>query len=326
MQWFESRMEAANTPTEQEELMRVQNPAVKFAAKFYALAENHRKTPVALGALGSICELAARDDSEAFDGWLRRATDRLVEDHLLEPNLPRLVAAVAQAPHKCVSDFLGNVIDKASDPFAKGLTCFMLGCRLAESESPAEDRERALTLFERVRQEFADVPIDLPQGRTTLGTLADDQTYTLKNLSVGSQALEITGTDSAGKELKLSEYRGKVVLLDFWANWCPHCVRMYPHERELLLKHSERGFAIVGVNVDEQEVLRNVETEKKVVWRSWWDGPAGPIVEQWRVDGYPTLYLLDPKGVIRFKWSGAPDESLDNAIEQLLAELPQPSE
>lgn len=325
MRWFESRLEAASTQKEQEELMRVRNPAVKFAAKFYALADKHRKTSVALGALSCICELGARDDSEACGEWLRRATDRLVEDHLSEPNLPRLVAAVAQAPHKCVADFLAKVVDNASDPFAKGLACFMLGCRLVENESPGEDRERALALFDRVQREFADVPIDLPQGRTTLGALAGDQAYIVKNLSVGSQAPEITGSDSAGKEFKLSDYRGKVVLLDFWANWCPHCVRMYPHERELLASHADRGFAIVGVNVDEQEVLRDVEAEKKVVWRSWWDGPAGPIVEQWRVDGYPALYLLDHQGLIRFKWNGAPDESLDRAIEQLLAELPPPA-
>jgi hypothetical protein len=63
-----------------------------------------------------------------------------------------------------------------------------------------------------------------------------------------------------------------------------------------------------------------VEREK-ITWRSFWDGGGtrGPIARRWNVTGWPTIYVLDPKGVIRFK--NVRGERLDNAVEQLLAEL-----
>ena len=60
---------------------------------------------------------------------------------------------------------------------------------------------------------------------------------------------------------------GKVVLLDFWVDWCPYCRDMYPHEKELAEQHADRGFVILGVNGDEPTRLKNVEARGTVTWR-----------------------------------------------------------
>jgi len=100
---------------------------------------------------------------------------------------------------------------------------------------------------------------------------------------------------------------------------------MYPHERSLVKKMADKPFALLGVNSDkDREALKPVLKEQEITWRSFWNGEkgtAGPISEEWNVHGWPTLYVIDHKGVIRHKWEGSPgDKKLDEAIEKLVAE------
>src|SRR5947209_7666185 len=100
---------------------------------------------------------------------------------------------------------------------------------------------------------------------------------------------------------------------------------MYPHERSLVKKLADKPFALVGVNSDkDRDALKEMLEKEQITWRSFWNGPqgtGGPIAEDWGVTGWPTLYLIDHKGVIRHKWLGSPgDEALDEAIEKLVAE------
>ena len=100
---------------------------------------------------------------------------------------------------------------------------------------------------------------------------------------------------------------------------------MYPHERSLVKRFADSPFEILGVNSDaDREAIKKIVKEKNLNWRSWWNGPDGPgtkggIAEQWNVQGWPTTYVIDHQGVIRFK--NVRGEALDNAIEKLLAEM-----
>ena len=97
---------------------------------------------------------------------------------------------------------------------------------------------------------------------------------------------------------------------------------MYPHERSLVKNLKGQPFALIGVNSDkDREVLKDVMTEKEITWRSWWDGGStrGPIASQFNVSGWPTIYVLDSKGVIRYK--GVRGVAMDKAVDTLLAEI-----
>jgi hypothetical protein len=99
---------------------------------------------------------------------------------------------------------------------------------------------------------------------------------------------------------------------------------MYPHERSLVKKMENKPFALLGINSDgSKDDLKKVIDKEKMTWRSWYDGGStdGPIATMWNVEGWPTLYLIDHKGVIRYKWLGNPGEKvMDEAIEKLLKE------
>jgi len=100
---------------------------------------------------------------------------------------------------------------------------------------------------------------------------------------------------------------------------------MYPHERSLVKKLADKPFALVGVNSDpDLDKLKPVLEKEEITWRSFWngkEGTRGPISAEWNVHSWPTLYVIDHKGVIRHKYVGSPgNEVLDKAIEKLVEE------
>jgi hypothetical protein len=97
---------------------------------------------------------------------------------------------------------------------------------------------------------------------------------------------------------------------------------MYPHERSLVQRLQDKPFALIGINSDEDRAeLRKVLAKEKITWRSFWDGGStnGPIARTWNVQSWPTVYVLDARGVIRYKHVRG--EALDRAVDALLQEL-----
>ncbi len=99
---------------------------------------------------------------------------------------------------------------------------------------------------------------------------------------------------------------------------------MYPHERSLVKRLEGKPFVILGINSDEdREDLKQAMQKEGITWRSFWNGGStdGPISSKWNVRGWPTMYVIDAKGVIRHKWLGSPgDKALDEAIDALVKE------
>jgi hypothetical protein len=97
---------------------------------------------------------------------------------------------------------------------------------------------------------------------------------------------------------------------------------MYPHERSLVKRLEGQPFALLGINSDrDREALKKVMKKQGITWRSFWNGggTGGPISSAWNVRGWPTIYVLDHKGVIRYK--NVRGERMDEAVDTLLAEM-----
>ena len=96
---------------------------------------------------------------------------------------------------------------------------------------------------------------------------------------------------------------------------------MYPHERSLVKRMAGKPFALLGVNSDSKEDLKKALKREQITWPSFWDGgdSDGPIATRWNVDSWPTIYVLDTRGVVRFK--NVRGEALDKAVDQLLGEI-----
>jgi thiol-disulfide isomerase/thioredoxin len=136
----------------------------------------------------------------------------------------------------------------------------------------------------------------------------------------GVKAPATAGKDAQGQPLTLNTYQGKVVLLSFWHSHCPPCRQFFKHEGELVVRFAGRSFALVGVNSDQSpDEMAKCQQGAGHHWPSFFDGLDGPIAAAWKVDRYPTLFLIDQQGVVRWRHVGLPAEGeIEAKIEELL--------
>ncbi len=180
--------------------------------------------------------------------------------------------------------------------------------RLARANRVAMKRE-AETILERVKADYGDVKHLNGEvvSSETIAAIADRELADIRSLALGQIAPEITGVEVDGKPMTLSEFRGKVVLLDFGSHeHCGGCRLVYPRLRQIIDEFRGRPFVVLGVNNnDSRDVLKQLKTRGEITWRTWWDGDQpdgpGPITTRWNIRGYPTFIVLDHRGTIRFK-------------------------
>ena len=137
------------------------------------------------------------------------------------------------------------------------------------------------------------------------------------------------GTDLDGKKVSVENYKGKVLLVEFWASWCMPCIQEMPNVVAAYNKFKNQGFDVLGVSLDpagSEDKVREKMEDLGMGWRVIYDGKywqSGPAVEN-KIQSIPAVFLLDRTGKARY--TGLHGEQLHQAIEQLLAEKPAANE
>lgn len=132
--------------------------------------------------------------------------------------------------------------------------------------------------------------------------------------------MELKFTASDGREVDLEKMRGKVVLLDFWATWCPLCIAALPQVRQVYKKQQQHGFEVVGISLDaEKEVMDAFVKNNDMPWPHYYDGKGweNKISSKYGINRLPAMWLIDKKGMLA---SIHGEENLAEKVAQLLKE------
>lgn len=283
-------------------------PAAQFWERFRALAEagegravfwmasNARERGAASPASEGRAE-AQRLYGELVAGWADAAWFGKVVDQLADER-PLLGSEEVERIYRVVLE--KNPARAVQAEALAGLALELARRKTPEAEGEAEE------LRGRLAKDYADTEAGARAARKL-------------QLAVGSSAPEFTGRTIDGHEFKLSDYRGKVVLVDFYGFWCGPCKASLPHLRELAKLHAEKPFAIIGVNHgDGPEAYKRGLEEHRITWTSAFQGPRAAISELYDIRAYPTFFLLDREGVIAAKGHSSAEVAAE--IERLLAE------
>jgi peroxiredoxin len=138
------------------------------------------------------------------------------------------------------------------------------------------------------------------------------------HLAPGSVAPNFTVTDIDGRRHRLSEYRGKIVLLDFWATWCAPCRIEAPILKAVYTRHQRDGLVVLGISPDAPELIRSSAAQFGDAWPQIAEPIDGQITTLYRVNGLPTHYLIGRGGKIVLVQEGGIDgTSFEEQLERL---------
>ena len=148
----------------------------------------------------------------------------------------------------------------------------------------------------------------------------------LKRLDLLNSSPTIEGTQFGSGQFDWSQYRGKVVLIDFWATWCPHCIEELPDVKAIYEKYHDQGFDVVGISLDDdKQKLTDFLAKKPLPWvtlfdddpaKQGWEGAA--MTKAFAIEELPTMMLIDRSGKIVS--ISARGEGLPQMVEKLVAE------
>jgi thiol-disulfide isomerase/thioredoxin len=137
-------------------------------------------------------------------------------------------------------------------------------------------------------------------------------------LAVGTDAPDWTLNDPSGKPHKLSDYRGSVVILDFWATWCGPCAQLMPKMQKLQDKYAEKGVRVFGVNAWERADPVSIMMQKRLTYSILLNGER--IASSYGVINLPVVYVVGVDGKIIHRHEGLEDKNLGKIIEKHLKE------
>jgi peroxiredoxin len=360
-------MASAKTDAAKADVLKLDPDIVTYSRRFLTLAQTEIQNPAARDALLWILEQFWISDGFIGEWALIRdqAADLLIDFYGDDYRVARTALQMYRYLSPTRDRFLPALYEKAWSKPSKGAATLALAqYRWAESLSafgrelvnqpvirddkgniitmpaamvayhemtyerdPAPLRAEAFRLLEEVIRDHSDESYDSRTG-TTMGQKARDLFDEWANLSVGKPAPDFEGKTLEGQPVKLSDHRGKVVVLAFWASWCEPCVKQIAREKDIAARFKDRPFVIVGVNCDDDlEKAAKVAREQGMSWSSLFDrskmtGPCeidmGPVARLYHVNRLPSVLVLDGQGVIRHKLSGT--QGLDQAVEELLNE------
>jgi len=219
--WYELREQTRQTSGEKDVAELPPRPSVKFMPRFRAFADKHAGKPEATPALMWIIgESNHQTDADGKESHGVRALKLLTEHHAADPILAEHLKyfrySAQHLPEALLFAFYDRVIEQNKENTAAAWALFGMGYRLYNASSTTSEADRAdklkqaVAIFQRTIDEYAD---------EQAAKLAKGSIFEIEHLQVGMKAPDIVGVGMDGRTVKLSQYLGQVVVLDFWGLW-----------------------------------------------------------------------------------------------------------
>ena len=312
---------------------RVESPAAKsvFERIAPALIERVKQTPdhpKAAALLARICAKQGYDSqTETSPEHFTEAADLLAAQYADSPDIFNfceiLGGGMHVSPHwgTAFEGHLQTILSKNEHRYVRCTASLATASIVQLSIDRQAEAEKLYELFLAEYDGTVEGPFQNVEQMVSQS--AGQRLVAMQFAPIGRFAPEIVGVDLDGKDMKLSDFRGKIVVVTFWATWCAPCMKLIPHERELAARLIDKPFAIVGVNGNTTEdSIQKAVDQFQIAWPSFRDERPGKqsISEEWNAF-YPTVFLIDHKGIFRKRWTGEPPmDVLNRMVDELVAE------
>jgi peroxiredoxin len=188
--------------------------------------------------------------------------------------------------------------------------------------SVVDNSEKGIAVVRQIKKDYPDTSVGRDADRIISSIQQAQEGRKIRRTLVdGTKFPDFAEKDLQGSPLSVAKYKGKLVLVDFWATWCAPCVGELPNVIKAYNKHHADGFEVIGISLDmDEQRLRSFLKTKEIPWAQYFDGKGwqNKLAAKYGIQSIPATFLLDGEGkIIGQDLRG---EALEQALARALAE------
>jgi len=263
---------------------------------------------------GRTIRSADGSNKPAFGNEVDAILKSLETHHLTSGKLTPMCMALSSTgdPRRLV--LLEKIASSHPDPKVQGVAALAAAMAMKSLGDETELMRKRLSHLRNAIIQSADVEI----GENTVAKIAEDELYIIRHLTKGRVCPDLSGADSAERPIKLSDFKGKVIVLMFWSGNDADAARAVEITTAMKNNLRDKPVEIIGVNHDPLARLRKMEADGLITWRNFSD-PEYKLSQEFRVGVWPLVYVLD--GERKIHHAGSPGSFVELTAEALASEI-----
>ena len=259
--------------------------------------------------------LAVADENgnprEAFAKERAAVLKTISANHLKTPGITSFVIALVDAGDPQSLPILEKIIDQNPDEKVQGVAALGAALLLKSLGDEPELMKKRLTYLRTAIIQAADQEI----GERSVADIASDELYVIRFLVKGREAPPLSGADVGGRMVKISDFRGKILVLLFWDAKSADTDRVIQLTNQLNEKYTGQPVVVLGVTPEDVARIRTLQADGSISWNNIHD-PSDKLAQEYKIASRPAVFVLDQKGVIEF--TGLPGSFVELTVDALL--------
>lgn len=253
----------------------------------------------------------AGNTKPVFTGERQRILTTFSKSHLKNPSITPFTIALIDSGEPQALSVLEKIAAENPDEATQGIAALSAALLLKSLGDEPEVMAKRLTFLREAIIKSADQTI----AGTSVADIASDELYVIRYLTKGREAPALTGTDVAGRLVKLAGLRGRIVVLIFWDAKTDQTDRIIQLTNQLVTKYKEKPVTILGVTPESAERIRTLQGDGSILWSNISD-PTEKHSKEYRISSRPAVFVIDAQGKIQY--TGLPGSFVELTVDALL--------
>lgn len=301
--WSQS-VRAATTPEARTKAWESRPDPASYGRKMWTLLAPSLNEPWSLDPAAWFVGLTANLRSTQPDGnspltfasELNTLRETIEAKHMASPGLAPLCLALSTSEEPKSLTLLEKIQAQHADKKVQGVAALAIAMRLKTLGDDPAVMSKRISLLRKAIIESADSELN----GTTVAKIAQDELYIIVNLAKGRVAPDLSGTDSGLRPMKLSDHKGKVIVLLFWNSSIENANAILQMATSLEKNFSGKPFVVIGVNNDPVETLREMQKQPDLVTFPNFSDPQNRLANDYRIGSWPLAYVLDAERKVAY--------------------------